>query len=176
MNAADRQMERVWPYRLEIDLGRYRRRGTLPSDTGNRYFDLWLFDDPRASRQFLNRYSGRHLLHEADGRYGFYAEVTQEELGRWVTTQRAVLGALRSIARDAERDLRGGAGVPAVRRCDELMAAVAAEHMAVYAQINAAVRGSRAMVRLHAPWTEAARKRREAYECNRRYGGGYASG
>lgn len=133
--------------------------------------------DPEVDRQFLNRYSGPHPYQDADRRSNFYAEATHEEVRGWVKTQRAVLAELRWIAMDTERDLEAGAGMPAVRLCHELMVVVAEEHWTVLAAIMAAVRGpSTRRVRLHAPWTEAARRRRETHERNARYGGGYSSG
>lgn len=177
MSAHGLKGESVWPYRFEIVLEPYRRRGDLPPSTPSLYFDLWLFDDPDVDRQFLNRYSGPHPYQDADRRSNFYAEATHEEVRGWVKTQRAVLAELRWIAMDTERDLEAGAGMPAVRLCHELMVVVAEEHWTVLAAIMAAVRGpSTRRVRLHAPWTEAARRRRETQERNARYGGGYSSG
>lgn len=177
MRADEPKDERVWPYRFEIRLEAYRRRGNRPQDTPNLYFDLWLFDDPDANRKLLNHYSGPHPYDDTDRRSTFYAEATREEVRKWVETQRTVLAELGWIAAETERDLEAGAGMSAVRLCHELMAAVAEEHRMEAAQLMAAVRGPNTnRVRLYAPWTEQARHQREVRERNMRYGGGYSSG
>lgn len=177
MRVHESQKEPVWPYRFEIRLDTYRRRGDLPQEAPNLYFDLWLFEDLDADRTLLNRYSGPHPYDDTDQRSTFYAEATYEELRKWIETQRTVLAELSWIATETEHDLESGAGMSAVRICHELLAAVTEAHQAEAAQLMAAIRGPNTnRVRLLAPWTERAREQREARERNMRYGGGYSSG
>lgn len=177
MRVAGSQHEPVWPYRFEIRLETYRRRGDLRQEVPNLYFDLWLFEDQEADRTLLNRYSGPHPYDDPDQGSNFYAEATREELGTWVEMQRTVIADLGWIATETEHDLEAGAGMSAVRTCHDLMAEVTEAHQAEAAQLVAAIRGPNTnRIREPAPWTERARQQREVRERNMRYGGGYSSG
>ncbi|WP_143014894.1 hypothetical protein [Glycomyces harbinensis] len=168
--------ESIWPYRFEIDLKPFRRRANLPRSTPNPYFDLWLFDDPDADHQLLERYSGLQPGQSANPRSSCYVAASSEEVRHWAKKLRAVLAELRWIATDTERDLEAGVGIVAVQLCRELMVVVAEDHWTVLMEINEALRDNPVRVRYPAPWTAEARRRREVHNHNAQYGGGYSSG